>query len=80
MKNKIFNLVALIFLLGSLTSMNVYNEDTAFKSCTDGTFDAMDAMLDLGFSAAEAGCVGNYFYAECTGWPVTLQNYQDCTN
>ena len=48
------------------------------NDCTEGTFDAMDDMLDLGLSPEEAGCVGNWFYAECMGYPVSVSDYESC--
>ena len=70
--------MATVLIMGSLTSMTFYEKPTSPSGCVDQTFDAMDEMFDLGLSVSEVTCASNVFYAECTGSPVTMQDYMDC--
>lgn len=78
MKIKLFSLMAAVLFMGSLTSMTSPMDYLVVNDCTEWTFDAMDDMLDLGLSPEEAGCVGNWFYAECMGYPVSVSDYESC--
>ena len=78
MRNRVFNLIFALLFIGSLTSMSHYDNSIYRGDCVEATFDAMEEMQDLGFCDEVAGCVGNYHYAECTGWPVTIEDYKSC--
>jgi hypothetical protein len=71
MKKVLSVLVIVLFMsTSSLSAIELVQSD-----CTEDTFDVMEFADDLGFDEATVTCVGNMFYAECSGYSV---NYDDC--
>lgn len=66
---KIFGMLLLATLSMSMSNYSIVSD------CTEDTFDVMEFADALGFSEDIVTCVGNAFYAECSGY---LVNYDDC--
>ena len=49
------------------------NNDVLYQSdCTEDTFDVMEFADSLGFDENTVTCLGNMFYAECSGYSVIV--------
>lgn len=60
------------------SSMKPIEETSVYRDCTNEAFNAMDEMLDWGYSVGQASCMGNAVYAACEGWPVIIEMPEEC--
>ncbi len=65
--------MAVVLFVGSSMSMSRNMENNT--DCQNATFEIINSALDYGYSVEVATCVGNSFYANCTGW---LHNIYEC--
>ena len=72
---KVLSILLFTIFLMSMSNSSAIDKTVIQNSCTEDTFDVMEFADDLGFDQSTVTCVGNMFYAECSGYSV---NYDDC--
>lgn len=72
--------VAALLLMGSNVVASTVTIKAAIAACSNEAFDAMDDMLDWGYSVTQASCMGNAVYAACEGWDVSIEQAMECFN